>query len=255
MRVSDVWSGSDPQIMPESSDPRLVKSSRFLLSLSFPPSVSFSTFSFLVAGTSADPAPLPSSTVPLLRLQLLLLVLLLLLLLSVLLVPPAQLVPRVMAGVLVGFVDEDWMILVHIVAPRMELVHKVFSDSALGEDTSTSGIRCRALSKLRLRWCWVMLIRVLVTCDTGGNRIPIDLKSKLRFLWCVDRRVFWGSPFALPAAVPLPAVRPCTEGIVALLLLLLMLPLPPLQLPVSPRLLLRLSLGLWKRLLALTTLH
>lgn len=78
-------------------------------------------------------------------------------------------------GVLVGFVDEDVMILVHMVAPRIELVQRVFSDSALGDDTSTSGIRWRALSKLRFRWCWVMLIRVLVTWDTGGNRIPIDM--------------------------------------------------------------------------------
>lgn len=42
----------------------------------------------------------------------------------------------------------------------------------------TSGIRWRALSKLRFLWCWVMFIRVLVTCDTGGNRIPIDLRME-----------------------------------------------------------------------------
>lgn len=151
------------------------------------------------------------------------------------------------------------MILVHIVDPRIEFVHRVFSDSALGDETSTSGIRWRALSKLRFRWCWVMFIRVLVTCDTGGNRIPIDLKSKLRFLWCVDSLVFWGAPdWPLPPAPPPhpPPVRPCTEGIVALLLLLMLLLLLLLLLPFSPRLLLRLSLGLWKRLLlALTTLH
>lgn len=77
------------------------------------------------------------------------------------------------------------MILVHIVDPRIEFVHRVFSDSALGEDTSTSGIRWRALSKLRFRWCWVMFIRVLVTCDTGGNRIPIDM---FIFVDCARKR-------------------------------------------------------------------
>lgn len=41
-----------------------------------------------------------------------------------------------------------------------------------------SGILCNALSKLRFRWCCVMLIRVLVTWETGGKRIPIDLKRK-----------------------------------------------------------------------------
>lgn len=67
------------------------------------------------------------------------------------------------------------MILLHIVPLRMAFGQcSVFSDSADGEETSTSGIRWRALSKLRLRWCCVMLIRVLVTCDTGGKRIPID---------------------------------------------------------------------------------
>lgn len=160
IRVKEVWSGSDPQMMPESSDPRLVRSSLFLLSLSFPPWASLSTFPVLNPGTSAEPAPLPSNPAPLLVLLLRLLLVpsppqassepvpfaLLLLLLLLLLLQP---IPRVMAGVLVGFVEEDWMILVHIVVPRMEFVHKVFSDSALGDDTSTSGIRWRALSKLR----------------------------------------------------------------------------------------------------------
>lgn len=160
IRVNEVWSGSDPQMMPESSDPRLVRSSLFLLSLSFPPWASLSTFPVLKPGTSAEPAPLPSNPAPLLVLLLRLLLvppqassdpvpfelLWPLLLLLLLLLQP---MPRVMAGVLVGFVEEDWMILVHIVVPRMELVHKVFSDSALGDDTSTSGIRWRALSKLR----------------------------------------------------------------------------------------------------------
>lgn len=62
------------------------------------------------------------------------------------------------------------LIFEHIVDPSMVFVHKVFSDSALGDDTSTyisssflfnwssiknknfqltSGIRCNALSKLR----------------------------------------------------------------------------------------------------------
>lgn len=49
-------------------------------------------------------------------------------------------IPRVLAGVLGGFVEEDCMILVHIVVPRIEFVHRVFSDSALGDETSTSGI-------------------------------------------------------------------------------------------------------------------
>uniref|UniRef100_A0A2M4B2G4 Putative secreted protein n=1 Tax=Anopheles triannulatus TaxID=58253 RepID=A0A2M4B2G4_9DIPT len=67
---------------------------------------------------------------------------------------PCSLLPLpVMLGVLVGLVDdEDWMILLHIVPLRMAFVQwSVFSDSALGEDTSTSGIRCRALSRLRFR--------------------------------------------------------------------------------------------------------
>lgn len=252
IRVRDVWSGSDPQIIPESSDPRLVKSSLFLLSFSFPPWASPSAnFPDRVVpeDASVDPAPL-TSIIP--APQLLLVLLLRLLLQPVLLSSTPLLFPRVMAGVLVGFVEEDWMILVHIVVPRIEFVHKVFSDSALGDDTSTSGIRWRALSKLRFLWCWVMFIRVFVTCDTGGNKIPIDLKSKLRFLWCVDSLVFWGAPVCPLLALPPPPVRPCTEGIALLLLLMLLLLL---LLPVSPRLLLRLSLGLWKRLLALTTLH
>lgn len=95
---------------------------------------------------SAEPAPLPSNPAPLLVLLLRLLLVpstpqassepvpFALLLLLLLLLQP---IPRVMAGVLVGFVEEDWMILVHIVVPRMEFVHKVFSDSALGDDTST----------------------------------------------------------------------------------------------------------------------
>lgn len=41
----------------------------------------------------------------------------------------------------------------------------------------TSGIRWSALSRLRFRWCWVKLIRVFVTCETGGNKIPIDLNE------------------------------------------------------------------------------
>uniref|UniRef100_A0A182JIL8 Uncharacterized protein n=1 Tax=Anopheles atroparvus TaxID=41427 RepID=A0A182JIL8_ANOAO len=62
------------------------------------------------------------------------------------------------------------------------------------------------------------------------------LKSKLRFLWCVESLVFGGG---IPDDVPLPAfgaVRPWTAGILAV---------------DSPRplllLLLRLSLGLWNR--------
>lgn len=39
----------------------------------------------------------------------------------------------------------------HIVVPRMDGVQNVFSLSELGEETSTSGIRCKALSRLRLR--------------------------------------------------------------------------------------------------------
>lgn len=118
IRVSDVWSGSDPQMMPESSDPRLVKSSLFLLSFSFPPWASLSvTFPDLVApdDTSADPAPL-TSIIPAPPLLLVLLLRLLLLqpvlpssaapLLMV--TPPLLLLfPRVIAGVLVGFVEED----------------------------------------------------------------------------------------------------------------------------------------------------
>lgn len=39
----------------------------------------------------------------------------------------------------------------HIVVPRMDGVQNVFSLSELGDDTSTSGMRCKALSRLRLR--------------------------------------------------------------------------------------------------------
>lgn len=273
IRVNEVWSGSDPQMIPESSDPRLVKSSLFLLSFSFPPWTSPSVVTFPDRvdpdDTSAEPAPptsiIPAPPPPQPPLLLLLVLLLRLLLLQPVLPSSAQplllttpppppslmLIPRVLAGVLGGFVEEDCMILVHIVVPRIEFVHRVFSDSALGDETSTSGILWRALSKLRFRWCWVMFIRVLVTCDTGGNRIPIDLKSKLRFLWCVDSLVFWGAPagpFPPPPPHP-PPVRPCTEGIALLLLVMLLLLLPLLPPFINPRLLLRLSLGLWKRLL------
>ena len=50
-----------------------------------------------------------------------------------------ELMPRpLLLGVLVGLVDEDWMILLHIVPVSMPFVQcSVFSDSALGEDTST----------------------------------------------------------------------------------------------------------------------
>lgn len=40
-------------------------------------------------------------------------------------------------GVFGGFVEESVLILLHIVAPKMELVQSVFSDSALGDPTST----------------------------------------------------------------------------------------------------------------------
>lgn len=155
IRVNDVWSGSDPQIIPESSDPRLVKSSLFLLSFSFPPWASPSvTFPDLVEpdDTSAEPAP-PTSIIPAPPLLLVLLLRLLLLVLQPPVLPssPPLSFPRVRAGVLGGFVEEDCIILVHIVVPRIEFVHRVFSDSALGDETSTSGIRWRALSKLRFR--------------------------------------------------------------------------------------------------------
>lgn len=45
----------------------------------------------------------------------------------------------------------DVTIFEHIVEPRMEFVQNVVSLSAFGDDTSTSGILCRALSKLRFR--------------------------------------------------------------------------------------------------------
>lgn len=40
-------------------------------------------------------------------------------------------------GVLFGLLDDDGATLLHIVVPRIEFVHKMFSDSAFGEDTST----------------------------------------------------------------------------------------------------------------------
>lgn len=55
-------------------------------------------------------------------------------------------------------------------------VQGVFDDavshSGLGV-ISTSGIRCKAESRLRFLWCDVILV---VICDTGGSSIPIDLK-------------------------------------------------------------------------------
>lgn len=49
---------------------------------------------------------------------------------------PKILVLHRTVGVLFGFV-EDVEILLHMVAPNIELVHNVFSDSALGDETST----------------------------------------------------------------------------------------------------------------------
>lgn len=40
-------------------------------------------------------------------------------------------------GVLFGLVEDDDATLLHIVVPKMELVQRIFSDSALGDDTST----------------------------------------------------------------------------------------------------------------------
>lgn len=42
-------------------------------------------------------------------------------------------------GVLFGWVEDavEVIILLHIVVPSIEVVHSVFSDSALGDDTST----------------------------------------------------------------------------------------------------------------------
>lgn len=40
-------------------------------------------------------------------------------------------------GVLFGLLDDDGATLLHIVVPKMEFVHKIFSDSAFGDDTST----------------------------------------------------------------------------------------------------------------------
>lgn len=46
--------------------------------------------------------------------------------------------------------DEEHVVL-QTECPKMEFVQRVFSESAFGDETSTSGIRCKALSKLRLR--------------------------------------------------------------------------------------------------------
>lgn len=40
-------------------------------------------------------------------------------------------------GVLFGLVEDDGATLLHIVVPKIEFVHKIFSDSAFGDDTST----------------------------------------------------------------------------------------------------------------------
>lgn len=46
-----------------------------------------------------------------------------------------------LVGVFFAFAVEDETIFEHIVDPRIEFVQKVFSVSALGDETSTSGIR------------------------------------------------------------------------------------------------------------------
>lgn len=40
-------------------------------------------------------------------------------------------------GVLFGLVADDGATLLHIVVPKMEFVHRMFSDSAFGDETST----------------------------------------------------------------------------------------------------------------------
>lgn len=57
------------------------------------------------------------------------------------------------------------------------LINKKYNDESI-IDNFTSGILCKALSKLRFRWCCVKLILVFVTCETGGKSIPIDLEEK-----------------------------------------------------------------------------
>lgn len=45
-------------------------------------------------------------------------------------------------GVLFGLVEDDGATLLHIVVPKIEFVHKIFSDSAFGDETSTCEHMC-----------------------------------------------------------------------------------------------------------------